>query len=95
MEKHKTEPAEVLEGLKVIQNMKVCRNCRVNEAAEKPYVEMQKLDVGPLTGKRLRELVKGSDIPDSCAICYCLNEFFKLPESEQLKRLTQGQGIIN
>jgi hypothetical protein len=91
----KIEPTELLEAFRAIQNIPMCENCKVNKAAKKPYAPMTNLKLTPLTKKVIREIKKGTDIPESCLICFCLNEFMKLPDLEKLKRLKENRNLMS
>ncbi|MGA2683179.1 MAG: hypothetical protein ABSF44_15435 [Candidatus Bathyarchaeia archaeon] len=91
----KIGPVEVLEGLKAIQDIPMCKHCKINKAATAPYDETTNLKLTPLTKKLIRELKKGTDIPEHCIICFCLNEFMKLPDSEKLKRLKENRNLMS
>jgi hypothetical protein len=91
----KIEPAEILEAFREIQNIPICKNCQINKAAKKPYAPMTNLKMTAPTRKIIKELKKGTDIPESCLICFCLNEFMKLPDSEKLKRLKENRNLMS
>ena len=87
MSKQKQETESILPAKQAIQNTELCQHCSVYPAATPPFTERVYLKGTALTQRILEKIIKGTDIPPECAACFCIREFFKLPDDEKLKRL--------
>lgn len=66
-----------------------CKHCKNNSQASKPFAEMKKLKLSPLSEKALVEVVKQYNVSENCFVCLALETFSKMPLNKQLEWLKE------
>jgi hypothetical protein len=63
------------------------KHCKNNPIASKPFAEMKKIKLTPLSEKTLEEVAKQYDVEPNCVMCLSIESFLKLPWNKQLEFL--------
>jgi hypothetical protein len=79
--------AQIVGEMRKQYSVPFCKNCEINPKAQQPYIERTNIALTELTEKLLAEVTKGTDIPESCYMCFALSSFFKLTPEERIKEL--------
>ena len=66
-----------------------CKGCQHNPNSEKPYAEMYRMELTPLTLKILEKAEKDYGVKSSCFMCVAIRELVSMPKVEALALLKE------